>query len=370
MLAFTGAFGDDWNVALAIAISFILGGNIGTTITAQIAALQTSRNAKRVAWGHTIFNVIGVIYMLPLVWSGLFVKFVIWITPGSLSEGTVMFHIFLAHCLFNMFNTAVFLPIIRWLEVLLLKLIPLHEDEADEKPVVLEEHLLNTPVIALQQAKREIIRMAAKARDAVAFATDGFSNNDMKSLDKAMRIEDVIDEFQFHITSYLVLLSERQLSNEVSIELPVLLHTVNDLERVGDHAVNICEIAGRKIESKFILSDKAGTESREMVDEVLQMLDGIITALKNNDRQAAHAALASENKLNRMQVNFRRSHVQRMTDGICGAQGGLIFIDLVDNLEKIGDHLTNVAQSVIGGLQWVGIEGGALSGEFEALTND
>jgi len=212
--------------------------------------------------------------------------------------------------------------------------------------------------------------MATKARDAVALATDGFSNNDMKSIDKAMRIEDVIDEFQFHITSYLVLLSEKQLSNEVSIELPVLLHTVNDLERVGDHAVNICEIAGRKIESKFILSDKAGTESREMVDEVLLMLDGIITALKNNDRQAAHAALASENKLNRMQVNFRRSHVQRMTDGVCAAQSGLIFIDLVDNLEKIGDHLTNVAQSVIGGLQWVGIEGGALSGEFEALTND
>ena len=107
-----------------------------------------------------------------------------------------------------------------------------------------------------------------------------------------------------------------------------------------------------------------------MVGVVLGLIEGIITALKNNDRQAAHAALASENKLNRMQVNLRRSHVQRMTDGVCAAQLGLIFIDLVDNLEKIGDHLTNVAQSVIGGLQWVGIEGGALSGEFEALTND
>jgi phosphate:Na+ symporter len=370
MLAFNGAFGTDWNVALAVAIPFILGDNIGTTITAQIAALQTSRNAKRVAWGHTIFNVLGVCYILPLVWAGLFVKFVIWVTPGELSQFTIMMHIAVAHSLFNVFNTMVFLPIIKWLEVLVLKLIPLHEDEAGQKPVVLEERLLNTPVIALQQAKREIIRMAERAKDAVTQATEGFANDDMKSLDKAMRTEDVIDEFQFHITSYLVLLSERQLSNEVSIELPVLLHTVNDLERVGDHAVNISEVAGRKIESKFILSDKAGTESREMVDEILRMFDGIITALKNNDRQAAHAALASENKLNRMQVNLRRSHVQRMTDGICGAQGGLIFIDLVDNLEKIGDHLTNVAQSVIGGLQWVGIEGGGLSGEFEAITNN
>lgn len=370
MLAFSGAFGTDWDVALAVAIPFILGDNIGTTITAQIAALQTSRNAKRVAWGHTIFNVLGVCYILPLVWFGLFVKFVIWVTPGELSQFTIMMHIAVAHSLFNVFNTAIFLPIIKWLEILVLKLIPLHEDEAGQKPVVLEERLLDTPVIALQQAKREIIRMAERAKDAVAQATEGFTNNEMKSLDKAMQIEDVIDEFQFHITSYLVLLSERQLSNEVSIELPVLLHMVNDLERVGDHAVNICEIAGRKIESKFTLSDKAGTECREMVEEVLRMLDGIITALKNNDRQAAHAALASENKLNRMQVNLRRSHVQRMTDGVCAAQLGLIFIDLVDNLEKIGDHLTNVAQSVIGGLQWVGIEGGALSGEFEALTND
>jgi phosphate:Na+ symporter len=370
MLAFNGAFGTDWTVALAVAIPFILGDNIGTTITAQIAALQTSRNAKRVAWGHTIFNVLGVCYILPLVWAGLFVKFVIWVTPGELSQFTIMMHIAVAHSLFNVFNTAVFLPIIKWLEVLVLKLIPLQEDEAGQKPVVLEERLLNTPVIALQQAKREIIRMAERAKDAVAQATEGFTNDDMKSLDKAKRTEDVIDEFQFHITSYLVLLSERQLSSEVSIELPVLLHMVNDLERVGDHAVNITEIAERKIANKFIFSDNACVESKNMIDEIELMLDGIITALKNNDRQAAHAALASENKLNRMQVNLRRSHVQRMTDGICSAQGGLIFIDLVDNLEKIGDHLTNVAQSVIGGLQWVGIEGGGLSGEFEAITNN
>lgn len=370
VLAFNGAFGTDWRVALAVAIPFILGDNIGTTITAQIAALQTSRNAKRVAWGHTIFNVIGVAYILPLVWTGLFVRFVIWVTPGELSQFTVMLHIAVAHSLFNVFNTMLFLPIIKWLEALVLKIIPLREDEASQKPVVLEERLLNTPVIALQQAKREIIRMAERAKDAVALATDGFRNDETKSLSKAMRIEDVIDEFQLHITSYLVLLSQRQLSSEVSIELPVLLHMVNDLERVGDHAVNICEIAERKIESKFILSDNAGAESRKMVDEVLRMLDGIITALRNDDRQAAHAALASENKLNRMQVDFRRSHVQRMTDGTCSAQAGLIFVDLVDNLEKIGDHLTNIAQSVIGGIQWAGIDTSTLSGEFKAITRD
>jgi phosphate:Na+ symporter len=370
MLAFTGAFGTDWSVALAVAIPFILGDNIGTTITAQIAAIQASRNAKRVAWGHTIFNVLGVCYILPLVWTGLFVKFVIWVTPGELSQFTIMMHIAVAHTLFNVFNTIVFLPIIKWLEVLVLKLIPMQEDEAGQKPVVLEERLLNTPVIALQQAKREIIRMAEMAKDAVVQATDGFANDDMKSLDKARRIEDLVDEFQFHITSYLVLLSEKQLSSEVSIELPVLLHMVNDLERVGDHAVNIAEIAERKIEHKVSFSDNAKAESKEMIDEAYHMFEGIITALKDTDVQAAHTALASEKKLNRMQVSHRRSHVQRMTDGICSAQTGLIFIDLIDNLEKIGDHLTNIAQSVIGGVQWAGIDTSTLTGEYKTITSD
>ncbi|HIJ67341.1 MAG TPA: Na/Pi cotransporter family protein [Planctomycetes bacterium] len=370
MLAFTGAFGSDWTVALTVALPFILGDNIGTTITAQIAALQTSRNAKRVAWGHTIFNILGVCYILPLVWTGLFVKFVIWVTPGELSKFTVMMHIAVAHSLFNVFNTVIFLPVIKWLEVLVIKIIPLRENEIGQKPVILEERLLHTPAIALQQAKREIIRMAKRAKRAVNEATDGFANDDMKCLDRARKTEDIIDTFQYEITSYLVRLSQGQLNDEVSIELPVLLHMVNDLERVGDHAVNITEIAERKIANKFILSDNASLESREMVDEVLRMLDGIITALKNNDRQAAHSALASENKLNRMQVDLRRSHIQRMTDGTCDAQAGLIFIDLVDNLEKIGDHLTNIAQSVIGGVQWAGIDTSTLSGEYKAITSN
>jgi len=370
MLAFNGAFGTDWNVALAVTIPFILGDNIGTTITAQIAALQASRNAKRVAWGHTIFNVLGVCYILPLVWLGFFVKFVIWVTPVDLSQFSIMMHIAVAHSLFNICNTVIFLPMIKWLEMLVLKLIPLHEDEASRKPVVLEKRLLDTPVIALQQARKEIIRMGRGARQAVELATEGLVDNETKKLEKVRRLEDMIDEFQHEITSYLVRLSQRQLDDEVSIELPVLLHMVNDLERIGDHAVNIVEIAERKIENKLTFSDIAIKESKEMLDDVHEMFDGIITSLEHNDPRAAKSALYNEDRLNRMQVNFRRSHVQRMTDGACSAQAGIIFIDLVDNIEKIGDHLANIAQSVIGGLQWDGIESNTLSGEYEGLIDD
>ncbi|MCK4752414.1 MAG: Na/Pi cotransporter family protein [Planctomycetes bacterium] len=356
VLAFQGAFGTDWDLVLRVTIPFILGDNIGTTITAQLAALQTSRNSKRTAMGHTIFNVLGVAYILPLAWTGLFGRMVTSITPWQLSQTTIMAEMAFAHSLFNIFNTILFLPIIVWLEKIIMKIMPVTQQELMEKPVVLEKHLLNTPVIALEQAKREIIRMARTSRKALRRSVNGIINDDRKMLASTRQTEDFIDEFQSEITIYLSALSQRNLSDVVSTGLPVLLHTVNDLERIGDHAVNIVEIAERKIEQKLVFSKQALEETNQMRKEVDQMFDFVIEALENNDINAAKSALSNEANLNKMQMDFRRSHVQRMTDGVCTAIAGLIFIDMVDNVEKIGDHLTNIAQSVIGGLQWEGVE--------------
>jgi phosphate:Na+ symporter len=267
-----------------------------------------------------------------------------------------MVHLAVAHSTFNVFNTVLFLPVIRRLEEVVMKIVPVREDELVWKPVVLEKHLFNTPVIALEQAKREIIHMAERANKAVQQAVDGLIEEDRQKLEKTMQTEDIIDEFQLEITSYLVALSQEQLSEEVSNELPVLLHTVNDLERVGDHSVNIVEIAERKIRQKISFSDSAQIESTQLRDQANQMLRWVIAALKNDDIEAARSALVTENRLNKMQIDFRRSHLQRMTEGGCSAEAGLIFIDLVDNVEKIGDHLTNIAQAVMGGLQWAGVE--------------
>jgi len=356
VMAWQGLFGMDWDIALRVAIPFILGDNIGTTITAQLAALRTSRNSKRTAMGHTIFNVIGVLYMLPLVWVGWFGDAVELITPFRLSQSTIMVHIAVAHSTFNVFNTLLFLPIIGWLEAIVMKVLPVREDELEQKPVVLERHLLNTPVIALDQARREIVRMAKVAKKAVNQAIEGLEKNDGRKLELTRETEEAVDNFQFEITSYLAALSRRELSDELATELPVLLHTVNDLERVGDHAVNIAEVAERKIEQKISFSDSAKSEAVRLKNEANQMFDFISAALEDNDTEAAKSALVNEENLNRMQIDFRRSHVQRMSEGMCSAQAGLIFIDLVDNIEKIGDHLTNIAQAVIGGLQWDGID--------------
>jgi phosphate:Na+ symporter len=356
VLAWQGAFGTDWEVALRVAIPFILGDNIGTTITAQLAALRTSRNARRVAMGHTVFNVIGVIYMLPLVWGGLYGRVVGWITPWQLSQTTIMLELAFAHSLFNIFNTVIFLPAIGWLEAVVMKILPLRQEELAQKPVVLERHLLDTPVIALEQAKREMVRMAGRAKKALMDSINGIISDDRGQLGSVRQTEDFIDEFQFEITSYLSALSRRHLSDQVSTKLPVLLHTVNDLERVGDHAVNIVEVAERKVDQKLDFSDSALAEADELRNEINQMFDSVITALENNDTEAAKSALVNEQRLNGMQMDFRRSHVRRMSQGRCSAETGLIFIDLVDNVEKVGDHLTNIAQAVIGGLQWEGIE--------------
>jgi len=356
ILAFQGAFGSDWDLVLRVTIPFILGSNIGTTITAQLAALQASRDSKRAAMAHTVFNVIGTIYFLPLVWAGVFDEIVIWATPWKLSQSTIMVHLAVAHTMFNVLNTIVFLPIVRWWEAIVVKLLPVTSKELAEKPVVLERHLFGTPVLALEQAKREIVRMTAKAKEAVQQAVKGLLSGDERKLAKARAGENVTDDFQLAITSYLVALSREQLSEEVSNELPVLLHTVNDLERVGDHAVNIAEIAERKIGQKISFSKEADAEAAQLTGETDEMFDRISAALENNDVEAAKSALENERNINKMQVDFRRSHVQRMNEGFCTAEAGLIFIDFVDNAEKIGDHLTNIAQAVIGGLQWDGIE--------------
>jgi phosphate:Na+ symporter len=356
ILAFQGAFGSDWHLVLRVVIPFILGSNIGTTITAQLAALQTSRDSKRAAMAHTVFNVVGTLYFMPLVWAGVFDNVVIWATPWKLSQSTIMVHLAVAHTMFNVVNTIVFLPIVHWWEAIVMKLLPVIWKELAEKPVVLERHLFSTPVLALEQAKREIIRMTTKAKDAVQQAIKGLLRDDERKLEKARAGENVTDDFQLAITSYLVELSREQLSEEVSNELPVLLHTVNDLERVGDHAVNIVEIAERKIEQKISFSMDANAEAAKLTREIDQMFDQISAALENSDIEAAKSALENEKNINKMQVDFRRSHVQRMNEGFCTAESGLIFIDFVDNVEKIGDHLTNIAQAIIGGLQWAGVK--------------
>jgi len=354
LLAMTGALGTNWAIVLNLAIPFTLGSNIGTTITAQLAALRTNLNARRAAWAHTVFNVFGTFIWFWFI--GWVCKLVCTIAPWELGPTTIAASIAAAHTILKVLNAGLFLPLTGVLEKVVVKLVPEKPGDLVVRPTVLEQHLLATPELAMNQARREIVRMAQTSKKAVIQAIEGLLEKNRRKLEMARTTEDVTDTLQYEITSYLAALSAKELSDEMSVQLPVLLHTINDLERVGDHAVNIVEVAERKIEQKLSFSDSARDEADQLRQEAEQMCDYIIKALEDNNIEAAKSALVNEDNLNKMQIDFRRSHVQRMSEGICSADAGLIFIDLVDNVEKVGDHLTNIAQGVIGGLQWDGYE--------------
>ena len=356
LLAMGGAFGTNWQMALDMSIPFVLGAHVGTTITAQLAALQANRTAKRAAWAHSMFNVLGGVIVFPFVLLGWYGKMVDFLIPWELSQSTIAGSIAVAHTTTSVIYSIIFLPLAKVLEKTALRLVPIRQSEAAAQPVVLERHLLCTPGIALEQARREIVHMAKVARGGLTDAVVGLLTDDKKKLESACVAEEFTDTLQYEITTYLTELARHELSESVAVSLPVLLHTVNDLERIGDHAENLVEIANRKIEQKLTFTDSALAEVHRLGTEINGMFDGVILALENDDKEAAKSMLPHERNLNQMQIDFRRSHVQRMRDGSCTPEAGLIFIDLVDNVEKTGDHLTNIAQAVIGGLQWDGIE--------------
>ncbi|MCK4326141.1 Na/Pi cotransporter family protein [bacterium] len=338
-------------ISFPAAIPLILGDNIGTTITAELAAMGTNVPARRTARAHTMFNVIGVAWMFPLVQSGWYARAIDAVIPGPIVAANVMFAIALAHSAFNIVNTIIFLPLIGLLERVSVKIVP-GAAELAAVPRYLEKHLLDTPPMAFEQARREIVRMAEVARGAVKDAMDGFLNNDVKSLNRVASTEEAIDNLQTEITQYLVELSQRNLSEEESQELPVFLHSVNDIERIGDHAENLVELAQRKIEEKLPFSDLAIAELKGMYSETSNMIEDVITALRTNDKTSARRALKREDRVNQLQIELRQNHIQRLNKGACKVLSGIVFLDFVNNLEKIGDHLTNIAQAVMGSLRW------------------
>jgi len=349
VLAFEGLISFD------TAIPIILGDNIGTTITAQIAALGANTTARRTAWAHTLFNVIGVAYMTVFVYSGIYSRVVQAAFPGVLSTTTVMAHIALAHTLFNVANTAIFLPFIRVLEKVSVFFVKEDNLGVRAAPQYLEKHLLNTPPLALNQAAKEIVRMLDTAQAEMNTSVEYFTTRNHKLGKKVGQLEEAVDNLQKEITSYLVELSQRSLGKEEAEMIPVLIHSVNDVERVGDHAENIFELAEHTIDQKLSFSPQAHQELQRMAGIVNDMIADVKESLDRRDVTIAKRAMKKEDILNRMQIELRGSHCERLNIGTCSMLSGIVFLDFVDNLEKIGDHLSNVAVGIIHGLRWEGV---------------
>lgn len=346
VLAFSGV------ISFPAALPLILGDNIGTTITAGLASVGTNVAARRAALSHALFNIIGVTYMLFFVYIGWFEKFVGFIIPGEITLKNIMFYIAVSHSLFNVINMFVFLPFIGVLEKICVWLIPRKEGAVEVEPQYLEKHLLETPAIAMGQAQRETVRMLGIASESVSIAVKSFLANKLNKLKLVPELEQTVDNLQSAITQYLVELSQRVLTPVQSEELPVLIHSVNDVERIGDHSENIVGLAERKVEKKLPFTNEAIEELTLMWNELSAMMIETEEALKSSDFRLAENVLIREERINSFQTELKKSHVARLNQGKCNLKSGIVFLDFVDNLEKIGDHLSNIAQGVAGGMRW------------------
>jgi phosphate:Na+ symporter len=346
ILAFRGL------IDLPSAIPIILGDNIGTTITAQIARIGGTTGARRVAWSHTMFNVLGTTYMMFFIYSGIYIRFIEWIIPGEPGHGNIMAQIALSHSVFNVFNAIVFFPLIPAVEKLIEKMVRPRGDVVDLEPHYLEKHLLENPVIALEQSKKEIVRMLKLAGSALKNAFEIYRTGRLELTRKVARREQAVDNLQAEITRYLIDISMEELEKEEAEMIPVLIHSVNDIERIADNAVNIVELGQRRSNKDLSFSEMAIEELDEMYKVVSEMIDDVIGGLETGDLGSAREALIKEDELNDMQRRLRKSHTRRLSEGACDMMSGIVFIDCVDALEKIGDHLSNIAEGLLGGLRW------------------
>lgn len=346
VLAFNGLM--DFNTAIPI----ILGDNIGTTVTAQMAAVGTNINARRGAMAHTFFNVIGVGYMLFFAANGSYGNTIDSLIPGEITTANIMMHIAVAHSAFNIINTTIFFPFVRGLEAVATWLVPQKGDAVESGPQYLEPHLLDTPSLAKEQIHNEMAYMLKVSRKAVTNGVESFLEGNTAKADKASELEDVTDELQNAITDYIVNLSERHLEAAQSEELPVLLHMVNDLERIGDHAQNLAELAKRRVGEDLAFPEDSLKELTNVWEILKEMFDNAEQALKSSDTYSAERMLLKEKEINRLHAEYKQTHIHRLHQGQSPLTSGFMLVEDMDNIERVADRLTNVAESVLHQMRW------------------
>ncbi len=339
-----GLFGEgliDLNGALPV----LFGDNIGTTITAVLASIGASVTAKRAASVHVLFNLIGAtIFMILLV---PYTALISWFqtTLGLNPEMTIAF----AHGTFNVTNTIIMFPFIGVYAWLVTKLIPGEDTAIEFKPKHLDPILMESaPAIALGQAKQEILRMGGFAVSGLEESKNYLLTNNKASLNKATQIEDALNNLDHRITDYLVKVSANSLSEHESDEHSILMHTINDIERIGDHFENILELVEYQLSNKVSITEEAMSDLEEMFTVAIKAVKEALDAFENMDKEAAHKVVEHERTLDKMERKLRKQHVLRLNNGSCTPQAGLVFVDILSNLERVGDHSKNIAETLIG----------------------
>ncbi len=338
-----GLYAEDL-ITLHGALPVLFGDNIGTTITAILAALGASIAAKRAAATHLLFNVVGtIIFMLIL---GLFTNYVEWIA-GVLNLEPKM-QIAFAHGTFNVINTIIQLPFIGIWAYVVTKLIPGEDSVIEYKPKFLDKNLIiKSPSVALGQAKMEVVRMGEYSIQGLEETLTILKTDDAKLIGKVGQLEEAINNLDRKSTEYLVELSKQSLSTHDSQVHHALFENIRDIERIGDHVENIIELLQYKDSNRVRLSQQAMQELEDMFVFTLETVKMSIESLDKRDLSLAQQVIEKENEIDNMERRLRKLHIKRLNEGVCSGSAGIVFADIVSNLERIGDHASNIAETVI-----------------------
>jgi len=341
------------------AIPILFGDNIGTTVTALLAGIGATVAARRAALTHFLFNLVGTLIFLPLFLTGILTDIVKLVTdyvyiliPGFSGTWDILnikLQIAQTHGVFNITNTLIQLPFAGLLAMVVSRIIPGTEREIDAKPKYLEPRLLDNPPVAIANASREMLRMGRIASDTFDNAVKYFLTHKVEYRQTARQLEDIVDQLEKEITDYVLKVSTgKVLTDELSNRTYMILQTVGDLERVGDHADNLVESTEFAIEHKVKFSDKGLEDLEQMVEQVKQILSLALEALKTEDKELAKKVVKNDDIIDQMEKDLRKAHIFRLNEGTCSGNAGAVYLDILSNLERIGDHSVNIARYVLG----------------------
>ena len=334
------ALANTGNIDMTVALPIIFGGNIGSCVTAFLASISSSKTAKKAAIIHILFNVIGVIIFVPFM--GVLSDLVQNISPDDVARQVAN-----SHTIFNVIVTLLLLPLSKYLVMLANKILPGEDSIESTGALYLDKKLLETPIVATGQVFKETARMGELAKKNVSLAMKALLEDDEKAIEEAYYNEDIINTLEREITNYLVLLSSHELPDEDSKILSVTFHIINDIERKGDHAKNIIELAVEKQKNNVVIEGEAREEVLNMYNKTIEGVELALDCYNKKDPVGAKEIRAIEESIDRYEKELRESNISRLNKKVCSANASAIFLDLISNLERIGDHSTNIAERVI-----------------------
>ena len=338
------ALGAAGAITLPSAIYVIYGQNIGTCVTALISSVGTSKTARRTAVVHLMFNVFGAILFIVISMLFPFAELVQRIAPGS-----VMAQISIVHVIFNIVCTAIMLPLSSLLVKVACKVIPGSDPvKSSNSLAYLDARILSTPPVAVAQLFKEVDRMGQLAKETLGMAMDALITQDNTKVDQIYENENTINFLNRGIAEYLVKINGLDLEDYDRQALGSMYHVISDMERIGDHSENLCELAQTLKKSKQKFSPWAVEQATEMRNRVEAMLEEALQMFASRETQPQMAADINrrEEIIDDATQELKDLHIERLNQGKCSVVAGTVFMDMLTNLERIADHCTNIAYSM------------------------